>query len=80
MYVIELNRIFYIQFKTKFPHNTWDNFDDLEAKNIDQSNLYASNSDEMQHGQRQTNCLNDFLILLDRITVNAIYTNFQNMF
>ena len=56
MYVIELNRIFYIQFKTKFPHNTWDNFDDLEAKNIDQSNLYASNSDEMQHGQRQTKC------------------------
>ena len=57
MYVIELNRIFYIQFKTKSPHYTWDNFDDLEAKNIDQSNLCASNSDEMQHGQRQTKFL-----------------------
>ena len=62
MYVIELNRIFYIQFKTKSPHNSWDNFDDLEAKNIDQSNLCASNSDKMQHEKKQTKTLNDFEI------------------
>jgi len=57
MYVIELNLVFYIHFETKSPHNTWDNFDDLDAKNIEQSNLRVGNSDDMQHRQRQTKFL-----------------------
>ena len=44
MYVIELNRSFYIHFRTKSPNNTWDNFDDIDAKNIERSNLCVSNS------------------------------------
>ena len=70
MYVIELNLVFYIHFETKSPHNTWDNFDDLDAKNIEQSNLRVGNSDDMQHRQRQTKFL--WIFCLNLMFMNII--------